>query len=167
MRAPSFCCSLLATAALSLLCACHPGQSPPALRADKAPASSAPASHGEAVFRLQNAVLDELIAAQMRAPTQDDARDLALAAFEDYLVDDCASLNQAAGLSASGADPGLLLKLRVLVSLSGCEQSAQAARTFLRADRTLVSTATPIATPLADTITGASVLARGDVDKHP
>lgn len=166
MHAPSFCFSLLGTAAL-LLCACHPGQSPPALRADTAPASSDPASHGEVVFRLQNAVLDELIAAQMRAPTQDDARDLALAAFEDYLVDDCASLNHAAGLSASGAHPGLLLKLRVLVSLSGCEQSAQAARTFLRADRALVSTATPIATPLVDSLTVVPVLARGDVDKHP
>ena len=167
MRVPSFCSSLLATAALSLLCACHPGQSPPTLRADNASAGSAPASHGEAVFRLQNAVLDELIAAQMRASTQDAARDLALAAFEDYLVDDCASLNQAAGVSASGANPGMILKLRVLLSLSGCEQSARAARTFLVADRALASIATPITTPLAGHLTVAPVLARGDVDKHP
>jgi len=103
-------------------------------RVTRTPAESR--AHGEQVFRLQNAVLDELIGA-----TADDTglwsrEEPALAAAEDEIVESCRDLNEAASLSAGGGKPGLLLQMRVMDSMSRCETSAVAVKALLD-DRTI------------------------------
>jgi len=120
---------LLALALLATLAAC---QSP-----------GAASSRGETVFRLQNAVMDRLITAQSDEVAMIDANRPDLAAFEEHLVDACAALNQAADISATGGAPNLLLNLRVLASLSDCEQSALAAETRLHRDQSLLGARLP------------------------
>ena len=126
-------CALLALTALS---GCHH----PAVKHASQPANG---SRGEAVFRLQNSVMDNLIAAQVLEPPGTDAEQTEIASLEDALVEACTELNQAADLSATGDKPGVLLNLRVLISLSDCERSAFAAETFLKRDRTLLGASLP------------------------
>jgi len=88
-------------------------------------------AYGEQVFRLQNAVLDELISTaedDTGLPVQDDP---ALLAAEDEIVESCRDLNEAAGLSAEGLKPGLPLQLRVMDSMPRCEASAVAVKALL------------------------------------
>ena len=103
---------------------------------------SAP-NQGEVVFRLQNAVMEQLITADADYPTFIDAQRLDLAALEGRLVDNCSSLNEAADLSATGDSPGMVLKVRVLLSLAGCRRSALAARAFLANARPLLGASLP------------------------
>ncbi len=88
-------------------------------------------THGEAVFRLQNAVLDQVIdAAQSDAePSSTESADLLAA--EERIVSSCQDLNEAASLGAQGQHPDLPLQLRVLKSMAGCEASALAVRAQL------------------------------------
>lgn len=123
---------------LPLLYACAAGDTRPLASLPRA----AP-SRGEAVFRLQNAVLDQLIDAQINPVTNDAALARDLARREEGLVDHCAPLNRAAALGASGADPDLLLKLQVLLSLSPCERAALAAREFMARDRAVLTATLP------------------------
>ena len=128
---------------LADLTACHDGMAAQASNAGAPRRAVAAHSRGETIFRLQNAVMDQLITAQMESPPTVDAERLDLAGFEYRLVDHCTSLNEAAGVSASGGSPGVLLKVRVLLSLSGCERSAVAARDFLAGDHALLRVSLP------------------------
>lgn len=95
---------------------------------------------GERVFRLQNSVLDELINAitvNSGLPAQDEED---LLAAEDGIVDNCRDLNHAAILATEGKEPGIRLQLRVMYSMTRCEESAEAARSLL-AGRTGLSSA--------------------------
>jgi len=100
-------------------------------------------ARGEAVFRLQNAVLDELIGASELDATLTEAAAQGLAAAEARIVDSCRDINEAASVRASGGEPGLLLKLRVLDSLASCERAALAARAYLDANPSNLSASTP------------------------
>lgn len=100
-------------------------------------------THGEQVFRLQNSVLDELINAAMDdsgLPAKDEQM---LLAAEDGIVDSCRDLNDAAVLAAEGREPGIRLQLRVIDSMTRCEESAVAAKGFLAGRTGLSSVATP------------------------
>ncbi len=103
-------------------------------RVTRTPAESR--AHGEQVFRLQNAVLDELIGAIADDTGPWSREEPALAAAEDDIVASCRDLNEAASLSAGGGKPGLLLQMRVMDSMSRCETSAVAVRALLD-DRTI------------------------------
>ena len=97
-------------------------------------------TYAETVFRLQNAVLDELISATDLDP--DLHPDDALRIAETRIVASCRHLNETASISAEGREPGWLLQLRVLASIASCEASASAAKALLerRADTAIVST---------------------------
>lgn len=99
--------------------------------------------HGEAVFRLQNAVMDELISATELESGLSEAAVQSLAAVEARIVESCRAINEAASIRASGGEPGLLLKLRVLDSLAPCEDAALAARAYLGSDSSTLSASTP------------------------
>ncbi len=143
MTANAIVSSLLAMSLLSLLGACHADLSRPGARTDTTAGPASEQSRGEAVFRLQNAVMDQLIAAQVLDYGADDTAGRELAAYEEQLVDQCARLNEAANLSATGNTPSVMLKLRVMMSLPGCEQSALAASSLLARPRPFVSAALP------------------------
>lgn len=128
---------------LTLLVACHDDLSKPTAHMHTRAGSAPEQSRGEAVFRLQNAVMDQLIAAQLLASAAHGTADRGFAECEERLVEQCARLNEAANLSASGGTPSVMLKLRVLVSLPGCEQSALAASNFLNRAPSFVSAALP------------------------
>jgi hypothetical protein len=136
-------CSSLLGVVLPLLGACNQHLARPVLEEPTTQATVPAYGRGEAVFRLQNAVMDELIVAQLPLLTSLDANDIELAGYEDRLVDECASINEAASLGVTGDRPGVGLKLRVLMSLSGCEHSALAARDFLIKQRTFISDTLP------------------------
>lgn len=84
--------------------------------------------HGEQVFRLQNAVVNQLIDAGESGATYSARDSAALLAAEDQIMTDCRHLNEAASLSAAGGGPDLPLQLRVIASLDACEHSALALR---------------------------------------
>lgn len=88
-------------------------------------------ARGEAVFRLQNRVMDELIEAAAFEAELPAAEAAALAAAEKRLIHSCRDLNEAAAIRMHGGQPDLFLKLRVFDSLGRCEQSAQAAQDLL------------------------------------
>ena len=93
-------------------------------------------ARGEQVFRLQNAVLDELIGATADETGLWRREEPALVAAEDRIVESCRDLNEAASVSAGGGKPGLLLQMRVMDSMSRCETSAVAVKALLE-DRTI------------------------------
>jgi hypothetical protein len=138
MKPLSVASALLGALLLTTLGACNEHSTAAATTADAQPAKRAAPSRGENVFRLQNHVMDDLITAQMSNPDLRAAERSDLAELESRLVDTCSSLNEAAGTSAMGDEPGMMLKLRVMVSLAGCERSATAARTFMENDRPLL-----------------------------
>lgn len=137
MRTRPFHHALVGLSVMALLGGCH-------LRGSaNTPAPVGAVGHGETIFRLQNAVMEELIDAQTRASTPDGATALNREHQEDELVEQCASLNQAANLSATGSQPGPLLKLRVWLSLASCEGAALAARASLASERLVIVIASP------------------------
>ncbi len=135
--------SMVSLLMLAALIGCHDSRSTPSSHAGATARPVAAHTRGETIFRLQNAVMDQLITAQMEDPSVVDAERRDLAEFENRLVDKCTSLNQAASVSATGNSPGVLLKFRVLISLSGCERSAVAARDFLASDHALLGVSSP------------------------
>lgn len=102
-------------------------------------------TYAEAVFRLQNSVLDALIGAVDIDPGRSAAEDNALFTAEERIVADCRDLNEAASLSAEGREPGLQLKLRVLESLASCEDAALAAKAVLATGGPVLVSASPAA----------------------
>lgn len=94
----------------------------------RADAVQAARVHGEQVFRLQNAVVNQLIDVSESGAIYSARDSAALLAAEDRIVLDCRHLNEAASLSAGGGGPDLQLQLRVLASLEACEESALALR---------------------------------------
>lgn len=100
-------------------------------------------ARGEAVFRLQNSVMDALIEAawfEAELPAADAA---ALVAVEKRLIHSCRALNEAAAIRARGGQTDLLLKLRAFDSLNRCERSAQAAQDLLHKSAAHAGEATP------------------------
>ena len=122
-------------------CANVPGGAP--TTAHVAESGSSLQAHGAAVFRLQNAVMDELIGAAELESGLTDAAAQGLAAAEARMVERCRAINEAASIRASGGEPGLLLKLRVLDSLAPCENAALTARACLRSDPSHLRASTP------------------------
>ena len=112
--------------AAALCCAgCQAPAPSPHGRPNSADLGTTQAQRAEQVFRLQNRVMDDLISQTMSrayATTSD------FSSLEDQMIDSCSALNEAAGMQTMGTSPGALLKLRVLASLSQCEDSARAAR---------------------------------------
>lgn len=100
-------------------------------------------SYAEAVFRLQNAMLDELIVSADAGATHSTSAVAALSTAEERLVDHCRHLNEAASISAVGGEPGLPLKLRVMNSVAECEAAALDVRTLLHASTAVLSAAGP------------------------
>lgn len=100
-------------------------------------------SYAEAVFRLQNSMLDELILSADGSATQSASEAAALSTAEERLVDGCRHLNEAASISAGGGNPGLPLKLRVVNSVAQCEAAALDVRTLLQAGPAVLSAASP------------------------
>lgn len=99
--------------------------------------------HGEAVFRLQNAVMDELMDAQALDTNQSPDIVASLESAEDRMSGSCRDLNEAASLSAGGEDPGMPLKLRVLGSLDSCEASALRVRALLSGEPVVTKVSAP------------------------
>jgi hypothetical protein len=124
-------------------CSSVPGGAPATSTATVMAPGSTLQARGEAVFRLQNAVMDELIAAAELESNLAEVAAEGLAAAEGRIVDSCRELNEAASIRAGGGEPGLSLKLRVLDSLTRCENAALAARAYLRADSSNLSASTP------------------------
>ena len=143
MTTSTICSSLLGVTLLTLLVACHDDLSKSTAHMHTRAGPLPVQSRGEAVFRLQNTVMDQLIAAQQLAGAANGTADRSFAECEERLVEQCARLNEAANLSATGDTPSVMLKLRVLVSLPGCEQSALAASNFLNRAPPFVSAALP------------------------
>lgn len=131
MTATTICSWLLGVSLLSLLVACHDDLSRPAAHMHTSAGAPPQQSRGEAVFRLQNSVMDQLLAAQLLAGAADGTAERSFAECEARLVEQCARLNEAANLSATGGTASVMLRPGVLVSLPGCEQSALAASDFL------------------------------------
>lgn len=98
---------------------------------------------GEAVFRLQNDMLDKLITASAAAPDGQTPDAGVLEAAEDELVDSCRSMNEAASMRAAGREPGVALKLEVLDSLSRCESAARKVETLVESGSGVLSAASP------------------------
>ncbi len=144
MKSPSV--LFIVSGALLLASLSATNRHPPAGGAatDEVPAHTrATVSYGETVFRLQNLVMDDLINAQMTDPSLLAADRVKFAGFESRLVDTCSSLNEAAGTIATRGDPGMVLKLRVMVSMAGCERSALAAKAFMASDHPLLGASLP------------------------
>lgn len=144
MKSPSQVFFVFAVLLLATLCACNQGPGAPiALASEMQPRKIVTMSHGEAVFRLQNLVMDNLITAQMSDPSLLAAERARLANLETGLIDACSSLNDAATTSAGGQVPGMVLQLRVLVSMDHCERSAVAAKAFMATGRPLLRASLP------------------------
>ena len=102
-----------------------------------------PGAFGESVFRLQNAVLDDLINEMESHANRPDLNSAVLTEAEDRIVNSCRDLNEAASISAAGHEPSLLLKLRALNSLAECESSANAVKAEMSVSSAVLSASSP------------------------
>ena len=102
-----------------------------------------PGNYGESVFRLQNAVLDDLITEMESHANRPDLNSAVLTEAEDRIVNSCRDLNEAASISAAGHEPSLLLKLRALNSLAECESSAKAVKAEMSVSSAVLSASSP------------------------
>ena len=100
-------------------------------------------TYGETVFRLQNAVMDELIGAEDFDADPFIVGAAALLAAEERIVDSCRDLNEAASILAEGRELGLPLKLRVFNSIARCEASTLAVKALFETNTALLSAASP------------------------
>ena len=95
------------------------------------PATASIIGYGERVFRLQNALMDELLDAESVDPPPSAIDSRLLAKAEARIVRSCRALNEVASLVAGGRRPGFLLRMKAAASLRGCSASARAVRKFL------------------------------------
>ena len=87
--------------------------------------------YGERVFRLQNALMDELLDAEYADPPPTATESRLLAKAEARIVRSCRALNEVASLTAGGERPSFLLRMKAAASLRSCSASAREVRKFL------------------------------------
>ena len=89
------------------------------------------ASYVEAVFRRQNLVIDDLVAAQDTSITAESALAVELAAAEAHIIRDCRYLNTLAVDAMEGRASSLSVELKLISTIARCELTAGAGRTLL------------------------------------
>ena len=87
--------------------------------------------YGERVFRLQNALMDELMDAEYADPPPTATESRLLAKAEASIVRNCRALNEVASLTAGGERPSFALRMEAAASLRRCSASAREVRKFL------------------------------------
>jgi len=87
--------------------------------------------YGERVFRLQNALMDELMDAEYGDPPPTATERRLLAKAEARIVRSCRALNEVASVTAGGERPSLALRMKAAASLRSCSASAREVRRFL------------------------------------